>query len=924
MTQPLANNVKVISINQPFLPVLAQYLNQKFKDCLPDLSRILLVFPSQRNKFYFRRYLLEESGLRGFVPPVMKTVDEFIDIIFEKLGGQKGILLNRVERNFVLKQVVDSLKLKNELWQDLPFLRFISIGDRLLKFFDELAKERVTLDAIEKITAAGHFPERYVENELPILRLIYERYRGNLKSLGWQDEVDKYDAVYNQFDAQLLKEYSNIIIAGLVATTTVENRIIAELLSQLSAELILHSGTPTELIEMKDTDQPFYLHYKLLKAIGAKPAAVEEIRVRETARPVSHIKAVRSEAQENLHLLDVIKGIRDRYEPHRVAVVLPDESIVHTVVEMMKVSGLEFNVSIGRQFSLTILYSFLNQLKTTLESNCHYKDFFALIKHPLVKNATITLHVLRPIVYDLEKFIIKQKINYYDAAKFKNVDFEPLIELIERCFKVVRAPLPFSEYIEELTKLLNIVLSYNGDLMKTHAVEIKEFVDRLNDLAQLRIPAGTVEPGIKMLEFILWVLGDDRYHLHGDPMRGIQIIGLLEARNLDFDCLIVPSMNEGIFPMRSEKDLFINNQARQLVGLPYDKERDNLYLYYFNEVKGSNKELFVSYVDEEARDVRSRFIDFLIGEGARFDDTEIPLDRVAVAITDREVKKDQRLLRFLYSKIQQVGLTQADLKYYRKCPYCFYLNYLLGIKEPDEIVEEPGALEWGTAIHHALENFYRYDFAAGFTDKKLDQAKTKLAARLENEISKTLAEKPSRVTFIDQKVYQRRLARFLESELERFEQGYKVSREDIEKRVVHEIKVGGKIVCLKGYIDRVDVFERKYYIIDYKTGVKPRKKDYEIGDNFIEFQLPLYAYSFCKGDYGMIGGLLYYSIRREIEIVDIVERSAVAEYLTLFKDRILMPTLEEMIDPTRSFYQKPARDNCRNCSYGKMCGAKYG
>ena len=121
----IENKIKIIPIELPFLRVLATRIHNKFKDNFPDLSDILMVFPSQRNKVYFRRYLLEVSNNKGVIPPTMKTIDELTLEIYESLNGKRGMLLNKIERNFILKKVIDSLKI--ELWQDIPFLKFISI-----------------------------------------------------------------------------------------------------------------------------------------------------------------------------------------------------------------------------------------------------------------------------------------------------------------------------------------------------------------------------------------------------------------------------------------------------------------------------------------------------------------------------------------------------------------------------------------------------------------------------------------------------------------------------------------------------------------------------------------------------------------------------------------------------------------------------
>ena len=177
----MSNKVKIIPIEQPFLRVLAQYFYKQYHVDFPDFSDILVVFPTQRNRLYFRRNLLEVSKTLGMVPPTMRTIAELIDKIHEDLGGKKGLMLNVVERNFLLREVVESMKV--EYWHDLPFLKFVAIGKRLLHLFDELSKEGVTFEHVEELVRLGHYPERFVEHELSIIKNIFYEYRRTLVSI---------------------------------------------------------------------------------------------------------------------------------------------------------------------------------------------------------------------------------------------------------------------------------------------------------------------------------------------------------------------------------------------------------------------------------------------------------------------------------------------------------------------------------------------------------------------------------------------------------------------------------------------------------------------------------------------------------------------------------------------------------------------
>lgn len=921
---PLEDRVKIIPIEQPFLRVLADYVYDKFKTKMPDLSNILLIFPSQRNKFYFRRYLLEAACVKSIIPPAMKTIDELVEHCYESLGGKRGMLLSTVERNFILKDVIDRLKV--EFWKDLSFLRFVSIGSRLLSFFDELAKERVTIDDIEHATELGHYPEKYAQNELPILKKIHQAYRKVLKESGYQDVADKNGLVVERFNVQCLTDYDYILLGGFAATTVVEIQLIKRILEELPSEIVLHSCKPVDLKSMDKADRPFYVHFKMLQALDVDFSKVTTLGEKKVIEPVVHVKEVKTESEQTFYLQSVLKKSIKKYKSlHRIGIVLPDESILYSLTESLRVAGIEYNRSAGLPLAQSSLYSFLGQLYEVVTSDYHYAEFFSFIRHPLFKNAVVKGHALRSLIYQLEDFMIKQRLNYFGREHFVDNRFAFLVDLLQDGFAMAQADSDLPEYVEAMINYLNGLLTYNKEFIKTNSPDISDFFEQLHNLTSLRINGKLHARGIGMLEFILRVLQDRRYRVEGDPMRGIQVIGLLEARNLDFDCLILPSMNEGIFPRRSEKDMFINQSVRRAVGLPYNQERENLYYYYYTELTKGKREVYISVVSEEERDVATRFIS--LGTPAAIkDESTIRLTRSAIILHKRAVKKSPSIVKSLYQRLQKDGLSPTALSDYRKCPYRYYLKYVLRITEPNVIVEEPGAKEWGEIVHAAVRNFYQYHFPKGFMQEELARATSVLENELEKALGKnrSMARKPRSVAYLDLNLYKRRLRRFLEHEVDRFKSGFTIFQPVLERKKKHHLSINGAQIRVYGYIDRVDLCDERYYIIDYKTGKIPARKDYEIGPDFNDFQLPLYALIFSREHFEVIGGMMYYEIGKKSKTYDVVEANDPVAYLTDFKQQILVPTIEEMLDPDTVFYQTENEEFCEYCMYAQLCGEEHG
>lgn len=926
----LEGKVKVIVIDQPFLKVLAEYFVAKFKDKLPDFSDILVIFPSERNKFYFRRYLLETLKSRAIIPPKMMTVEELIDFIYEKLGGERANILQSIERNFILKRTIDDLKIEN--WQDLPFLQFILIGNRLLNFYDELAQEKTDIEDIERKSVELHFSERYVKNELPILKKVYDRYRKNLCESGYKDKIDEYETIYNNYDSKVFEEFDFIILAGIAATTSFEKFIIKRMVSELPAELIIHSGTPEEIAISIEPHKKFYLHYKLLSYLGADIKKTEVIEKFPSLKPVFHIKPLETITKQTFYLGEVVQEAIKKYkEPHRIGIVLTDESLLFPITEILSASNIEYNLSAGIPFSNLIFYSFLKHLYDAITNNLHYSKFFIFLQHPLIKNATINNVELRPLIYRLRNKMIEDNKRCFQIEKNGSqimiYGFEPnlipLTDFLKKCFTTVQQELDFSQYIEDLSKLLNDILSYNQEIIKANFPGIRDFFEKLHNLAQLRIEHNVIPKGIDMLEFILKVLSDAKYHIEGEPLRGIQVIGVLESRNLDFDCIILPSMNEGIFPRRSEKDMFINPALRKEMGLITEEERCNLYYYYFTQLTNGKKEVFISYINEEDGEIPSRLVMMLESAGYSEDKEPVIFVRSAITINDHNIQKTPLIMKALFNRFKR-GLSYSSLKDFKECPYRFYLKYILGLEEAQNIAEDFDASIWGSIFHDVAKEFYKNYYPSGYTINQLEEATKKINEIFDSFINsgKYIAIPPKPGLYFDIELYKRYLKNFLLNDLERFKQGYRICAESEEKRLDDIIEIENISMPLIGFVDRIDTKDGLYYIIDYKTGGIPKKESYEIGDEFTEFQLPLYALMFSKSGKKKIGGLIYYKIGKKIETKNISEDIEIENYLKAFREEILTPTIEEMINQKIPFYQTKDKETCKYCAFKMHCGRR--
>jgi len=207
----------------------------------------------------------------------------------------------------------------------------------------------------------------------------------------------------------------------------------------------------------------------------------------------------------------------------------------------------------------------------------------------------------------------------------------------------------------------------------------------------------------------------------------------------------------------------------------------------------------------------------------------------------------------------------------------------------------------------------------GYTEKDIGNARAFLDRRLVTAIRNEIARVPKKVIEFDVELYRRRMEQVLHSDAQRFNDGFQVVTERLEKYVSGDVLIGDVPVKLFGRADRVDEKDNVHYVIDYKSKV-PAKKYFTVGPDFQEFQLPLYALMMPNGTHDRIGGLVYYDLSRVVRLVSVADEETVETYLDEFRKEVLVPTLTELLDSHVPFCQTDKPESCHYCMYKHVCG----
>jgi len=442
-----------------------------------------------------------------------------------------------------------------------------------------------------------------------------------------------------------------------------------------------------------------------------------------------------------------------------------------------------------------------------------------------------------------------------------------------------------------------------------------------------------------------------RLPFYGEPLKGLQVMGVLETRAIDFENLVVLTVNEGILPSGRTPNSFIPFDIKHAFNLPTFQQKDYVFAYHFYRMIQRAKRIFLLY-DTEGDMMKggekSRFITQIsymlpkINDRIRISETLLsPKPPGTGASNAISMPKTARVMQALMGKTNR-GISPSALNLYIRCPLRFYFQEVLGITESEELEETIEAKTMGTAIHNVLYRIYK-PFLGHFVDpgKLSEQAKN-----TENYLKSAFQEYYREGDLEHGKNHLIfKVSLFLVNDLLRHEAEW---LEEAEKpaetlKILHlEEKLEARVECrigndrvkvkVKGLADRIDRLNNMIRIIDYKTGyVKPEELKVKTWENLSRdpkmgkaFQLLVYAFLYHKNnavDDGFLqsGNISLRKISEDVMRVRLPEDQAMGnESMNTFEE-ILCKLLEEILDADKTFDQTEDVENCANCPFRPIC-----
>ena len=949
------------------------FLQETARDILAQhgdhLVELCLVFPNRRAGVFFKRYLANELNQPVWSPSILTISDLMQDLS----GLQKADHLSLL---FDLHQIFQQQKKTRE-----PFDEFYHWGEMLLHDFDDIDKYLVDprdvfrnlaslksidehfsylseeqIEAIRQFwsTFQVHPPSREQKDFISIWEILYNVYlyfNQLLDEKGHAYEGKIYRSVADQIRAgKLAPAYEKYAFIGFNALTPVEKKLFDELASRQMADFYW------------DYDN-FYLHgHEAGRFIRSniREFASREMNIYDNlaqSKDIQFINTPYDIAQAKIlpRLLNDFSPAQQS-NPDQTAIILPDEQLLLPVLNSLPNDLSSVNVTMGYPVDATPAFSLLLSL-ISLQQNArqqgggvafYYQDVLAILNHQYMG-----------IISNQQVAQIHESIHKHNKIYIGSEELH-VHDLFRKIFTLPEGYRSLSDYLLEgyahFYRLLKDKSSEEDESLKMELESIYHVylsVKRLKEIFDVQQVEVRTETYLRILER---AIKNQSIPFQGEPLSGMQVMGILETRSLDFENLIILSMNEGVFPTAESSPSFIPYNLRKGFGLPTHEHNDAIYAYYFYRLIQRARRVTLVYnssTEGLKTGEMSRFMHQLLFESNQdiiqktvVSGLGIPGEKtIEVAKTPGVMEQLER-----YNSLEGGGrtLSPSALKSYLVCTLRFYFRYLAGLKEPEEVSEEVDLPLFGSLLHNTLERIYGpYAEAGQWVDtgelRKLDQDTQSLEGYIMDAFRKEYfsdypADQPLKLSgknLLVKDIILQYIRQLLRAE-QHFTPFRPLSLEGTYKGTLFFQAQGEqKQVTLEGTIDRVDEQEAGIRILDYKTGQSkgtfqdiPSLFDHKGQHDAL--QALIYARLYAQNhtpQKPLIPGLYYF---REIYGPGFDYRlkmgKAPVTYGPVAKEmeKGLQEALSQLFDPAIPFVQTDDRNACRICPYAGICRREQG
>ena len=810
-----------------------------------DLSQTVVVLPGKR-PVVFLKQILKEQKYEGFLPEFF-TVDELI----KKISGKQhiqGISLWLFGYD-VYKKIYHEETLENFLkW----FPTLLKDWDDMLKFSEEdkavleymLDDERIK-NWGETLGDGDNARKRNL-NFWKKMNVFLPKLKENLQTKGWATDGMIHEMVREKISDFAEETETKFVFCGFNALTPLEEKLIRELLQKGKAECFFQADE-YYIKDLKQEAGKFlrkHMHWKEFNEnrkfqwIGNSFCEEKNIKVYEVAGNVAQTKI----------LPEILQEIpKENYS--KTAVVLLDENLLLPSLDAVSFVD-NLNITMGfpiKNLGFSGAVKKLFYLQKQLEKNdksYYYLDVFSVLEEfpdneedkKIIDRFTEKIED-KNIVYISKKMMQEHlgELSYFQLFE-KRTAAELLEGLSNFCYQ-----LKFRE--------IDDILYENVYLFETTFKILKNHMKDYD-----------FEISIDALEVLMnQLVNSENLDFQGEPLEGLQFMGLLETRLLDFENIILLSVNEGKLPLGNTQNTYLPFDVRRNFGLNTFLENDSIYAYHFYRLLQNAKNIYLLYNALGSgvnTGEKSRFITQMEMESPH------KMEHIVIENTSEPILQEPIIIEKTEKVLEKLNewkgrISASHLISYLYNPIDFYLNNILKARETEEIEEELSQRNYGNLVHYALEELYGELQGKILKESDIEDLKPKINEAIDSAISE-LKHQPELyergMNYIHKSMAAKVVEHILDYDLGLIKAGNSLEIISLENRINAEFLMGenGEKINFIGYIDRIDRLNGVVRVIDFKTAkaknlsVKPKEEKLEdfmgSADSKQALQLSIYAY----------------------------------------------------------------------------------
>ena len=790
-----------------------------------NFSDITFVLPSRRAGVFLRKELSNIINKTSFSPTII-SIESFV----EELSQLKT--LTNTELLFQLYNSYIELTPKEE---QEPFDVFSKWGQILLQDFNEIDRHLIPqkniFEYLSAIKDLDHWslnpnPTDVVNNYIKFWNKLYPFYKHFSKSLinqkkGYQGLI--YREAVENLETYIQSCSKRHIFTGFNALNTAEETIIQELLQNDLAAIywdidkifIDSSYHDAGLFTRKHKENWKYFQKNSFNWKESNYSTLKNINIFGVPKAIGQAKTIGN----------ILNSLSEK-DIKNTAVVLGDENLLLPTLNSIPKHINAINVTMGfplNSIPLAALFEKIFSVQINNTNNYYHKDVIDILKDQYLStvfNNNYTQKIVdiintNNIIYLNKEKLLSLSLNSEQSdiinIIFSNWNNNPTLA-IQNSFKLIQ--LIKNKLIEDRkSNQLSLEYLYRFNVLFN---EIDRLNKKYNTLTNIR----------SLYNIYKELLSSETLDFQGEPLQGLQIMGMLESRVLDFETVIITNVNEGVLPSGKTNNSFIPFDVKVEKNLPTYKEKDAVYTYHFYHLLQRAKNVYILYnteIDTLLGGEKSRFISQLELEGIhqinhQIISPEVPNYQPQLL----EVKKSEALVNQI-KRLANSGFSPSSLTSYIRNPIDFYYQKILGVKDVEEAEENVAANTLGTVVHNTLEALYLPLMGRILT---VDDIKN-LIPKIEKYITKFFKDeyKEGDITkgknLIVFEIAKRYVLNFLNYEIDAIKSGNEIKIIALEEKIEGiKINIEGLNfdIDLKGTVDRIDTCNGMTRIIDYKTG----------------------------------------------------------------------------------------------------------